>query len=124
MKKKVSNVNFFVIDKYGNHIYKNYVYSKIPGKQHKCKNVSSSSVGSKYNGYENKKKKLWLKRYTKTRVFYPLKLFFVLLIIMLKALIGLSVDIVDRKKLESLAERVAQDIRSSLVALSMFYKEL
>jgi hypothetical protein len=31
MRDKNSNVNFFVMDKYGNHIYKNYAYDKIVG---------------------------------------------------------------------------------------------
>ena len=132
MKEKVSNVNFFVIDKYGNHIYKNYAYDAIVGDGNfgrmdpKSWKTSATIMQTKkqviveeeYNG----------RRYVSVKA--PL-----IINDKVEGVIGLAVDITDRKRVEELEienklqtkiklfyEQVAHDICTPLSVLSMFFK--
>ncbi|MBQ3565465.1 MAG: GHKL domain-containing protein [Alphaproteobacteria bacterium] len=121
-----TNVNFFVVDKEGNPIYKNESLGKIVSD---VENVTKLSP----QVWENSKKVMQDKK-TSVMIESDNDLYFLSvkspLIISneVEGVIGLSVDITERKKLEilerkkevqCLAESVVHDIRSPLMVLSL-----
>ncbi len=125
MKEKVSNVNFFVIDKFGNHIYKNYALEKVVGDRN-VKELTEQAWSNNQEVVRTGKKNVVEEQYndvTYLSVKSPL-----IIDGEVEGVMGLAVDITDRKKLEllerkkevqNLAESVAHDIRSPLMVLSI-----
>ncbi|MDR2427373.1 MAG: hypothetical protein LBD19_00275, partial [Endomicrobium sp.] len=104
MKEKVSNVNFFVMDKYGNHIYKNYAYEQLIG------NTNFSRLDP-----ENWKISLDIMKKKEQRIIeekapdgnHYLSVKSPLVINgKVEGVIGLAVDITDRKKKEELENKL------------------
>lgn len=125
MKEKVSNVNFFVIDKFGNHIYKNYALGKVVG-DHSAKELSEQAWTNNQEVMRTGKKAVVEEQYNDV-IYLSVKS---PLVIdgEVEGVMGLAVDITDRKKLEllerekevqNLVESVAHDIRSPLMVLSI-----
>ncbi|MDR2436486.1 MAG: GHKL domain-containing protein [Endomicrobium sp.] len=137
LKEKVSNVNFFVIDKNGNPIYINYALEKMANRtniksfdQKNWKNFVQVMIDRKESIVEEISPS-W-KRYLSVKS--PL-----IIDDKVEGVIGLAVDITERKKIEALeqklkieeelytvAREVAHDIASplsSLKAIEYIYKE-
>jgi hypothetical protein len=132
MKEVVSNVNFFVIDKYGDHIYKNYALEKVIGEA----NAKTLNVKTWKNtlAVMKHKRNIVVEESDKGRFFLTVKS---PLIIKdkVEGVIGLAIDITDRKKAQDLemknkicegqrvlAEQVAHDITSPLIVLKKLAK--
>jgi signal transduction histidine kinase len=124
MKEKVSNVNFFVIDKNGNHIYKNSVYDKRIGDVNFAR-LDPVSWKNSIN-VMNKREQMIVEEEYMGNVYLTVK---APLVIngQVKGVIGLAVDITDRKKAEKLekelyevAKKVAHDISSPIASLDIF----
>lgn len=125
MKEKVSNVNFFVIDKFGNHIYKNYALEKVVGDRN-AKELTEQAWNNCQEVMRTEKRTVVEEQYndvTYLSVKSPL-----IIDGEVEGVMGLAVDITERKKLEllerrkevqNLAESVAHDIRSPLMVLSI-----
>ena len=129
MKEKVSNVNFFVIDKYGNHIYKNCVYDELIGTVNFAR-LDPISWKNSIN-VMNKREQMIVEEEYMGHKYLSVK---APLIINnnIKGVIGLAVDITDKKRaaelenklalqkeLYEIAKGVAHDICSPLSALEM-----
>lgn len=125
MKEKVSNVNFFVIDKEGRHLYKNYALMNMVG-DFNAKEVTPASWQNSLEVMRTQETHIFEETY-KDKVFLSVKS---PLIINgeVEGIIGLALDIADRKKLEqierkkevqNLAESVVHDIRTPLSVLSL-----
>lgn len=137
MREKVSNVNFFVIDKYGNHIYKNYALDKLIGNVN-AKTLNPVTWRATSKVMQTREQIISEEKSDEGKYYLSLK---APLIIEdeVKGIIGLSVDITDRKQTEQLllkneiqklkikeqeefnkfTSRVAHDIRSPLATLGM-----
>ncbi|MDR2781317.1 MAG: GHKL domain-containing protein [Holosporaceae bacterium] len=139
MKENVSNVNFFVIDKYGNHIYKNYAYDSLVGEINFGRLDPKSWITS-LDVMNSKKQQIVQEEYNGVSyisVKAPL-----IINDKVEGVIGLAVDITDRIKAEKLeiqnklqriklkeqeefkrfAASVAHDISSPLASLECFAK--
>ncbi|MDR2724070.1 MAG: PAS domain-containing sensor histidine kinase [Holosporaceae bacterium] len=132
MKETISNVNFFVIDKYGNQIYKNYALDKVIGDLN-AKELSEEVWEINTEVMDTKKQKIVEEEYRGIKylsVKAPL-----IINDKVEGIIGLAVDVTDRKRVEylelqnhlqkrakDLSEQVAHDINSPLIALSMAIK--
>ncbi|MDR2617027.1 MAG: HAMP domain-containing histidine kinase [Endomicrobium sp.] len=129
MKEKVSNVNFYVIDKYGNHIFKNSVYDERIGDVNFAR-LDPVSWKNSIN-VMNKREQIIIEEEFQGTTYLSVK---APLIIndTVKGVIGLAVDITEKKKAEELekklaiqielyeiAKGVAHDICSPLSALEM-----
>ena len=130
MKEKVSNVNFFVMDRYGNHIYKNYAYDSIVG------DINFGRLDP--NSWKNSVEVMKTRRQAILEEEYQGANYLSVkapLIIndKVEGVIGLAVDITDRKRMEQLevqdkvqkeinllSEQVAHDLQTPLAILSMF----
>lgn len=132
MNNQVSNVNFFVIDKFGNHIYKNCALKKIVGDIN-AKELTKQSWNNSLKVMHTKKRFTFEEPY-KNKTYLSVKS---PLIINKKVegIIGVAIDITAQKKLEleylerrkevqNLAESVAHDIRSPLMVLSILANDL
>ncbi|MDR1474213.1 MAG: hypothetical protein LBS38_00775, partial [Endomicrobium sp.] len=128
MKDKVSNVNFFVMDKYGNHIYKNYAYDRIVGNTNFSR-LDPKSWKISLAIMKERKQRIIEEKSPNGNIYVSVK---APLIIngKVEGIIGLAIDITDRKKREGLekeaevkdklykiAKEVAHDICSPLAAL-------
>jgi hypothetical protein len=104
MKEKVSNVNFFVIDKYGNHVYKNSVYNERVGDA----NFARLDPVSWKNSIDvmNKREQMIIEEEYMGNVYLSVK---APLIIngKVEGVIGLAVDITDRKRADKLEKKLA-----------------
>ncbi|MDR1561033.1 MAG: ATP-binding protein, partial [Holosporaceae bacterium] len=137
MKRIVSNVNFFVIDKFGNHVYKNYAYSRLSGAVN-AKEYNKKAWKINMRVMKTKRKILVEERDGDT---YYLTVKAPLIINdAVEGVIGLSVDTTENKRIEKLkndlqaaemalyndfkviAEQVSHDIRSPLIALFLMTK--
>lgn len=135
MQNKVTNVNFFVMDKNGNHIYKNYAYAAIVGDVNFIKlDPESWKVSQEVM---RTRKQVIIEEEYQGMTYLSMK---APLIINnnVEGVIGLAVDITEKKKNEDLAlenrlqaikineqnriseiaEYVAHDIRSPLATIS------
>ncbi len=125
MKDKVSNVNFFVIDKEGRHLYKNYALLNVVGDF----NAQEATIESWKNSLivmQTRQTGLFEETY-RDQIFLSVKS---PLIINdeVEGIIGLAIDVTNQKKLEmlerkkevqNLAESVVHDIRTPLTVLSL-----
>jgi hypothetical protein len=104
MKEKVSNVNFFVIDKYGNHIYQNSVYDERVGDVNFAR-LDPVSWKNSIN-VMNKREQIIIEEEYMGNVYLSVK---APLIIndTVKGVIGLAIDITERKKAEELEKKLA-----------------
>ncbi|MCR5225434.1 MAG: GHKL domain-containing protein, partial [Alphaproteobacteria bacterium] len=118
-------VNFFVIDKEGKHLYKNYALMNIVG-DFNAKEVTAESWKNSLEIMKTQETKLFEESY-KDQIFLSIKS---PLIINdeVEGIIGLAIDVTDQKKLEmlerkkevqNLAESVVHDIRTPLTVLSL-----
>jgi signal transduction histidine kinase len=125
MKEKVEKVNFFVIDKFGNHIYKNYALDSIIGDVN-AKKLSQQSWSTTSEVIRTKKQ-ISKEEHYNGKTYYSIK---APLIINdnVEGVIGLAVDLTAVKQLQQLAKQkemqrlagqIAHDIRSPLLTLSM-----
>ncbi|MDR2682202.1 MAG: GHKL domain-containing protein [Holosporaceae bacterium] len=114
MKERESNVNFFVIDKYGNHIYKNYAYTNIVGNT----NFGRLDPQSWKTSIEvmNTKKQIIVEEKYQENSYLSVK---APLIINdnVEGIIGLAIDITDRKKAEE------QELQNKLQAVKISEQE-
>ncbi|MDR2157801.1 MAG: HAMP domain-containing histidine kinase, partial [Holosporaceae bacterium] len=136
MKERVSNVNFFVIDKYGNHIYKNYTLDRVIG-DNNAKELGQKIWQTNAEVMRTREQIVCEEYYNGINylsVKSPLIIDDEVI-----GIIGLALDITGQKKaqqlelknkmqqvkiqeqqkLKVLAEQVAHDIRSPLMALDM-----
>lgn len=102
VKNKVTNVNFFIIDKHGNHIYKNKAYESIVGTANFGR-LDPESWKNSLEVMKSKKQKLFEEKYS-DMLFLSLK---APLIIndKVEGVIGMAIDITDKKKAEELAKQ-------------------
>ncbi|MDR3071694.1 MAG: hypothetical protein LBU29_03795, partial [Endomicrobium sp.] len=131
IKEKVSNVNFFVVDKYDNHIYRNYSLNRIIGIKATAKEAGPEVWKNNRRVIEEGKPMMVEENspegYTFLSVKYPL-----VINGKVEGVIGLAVDITDKKKREELqkkleiqeelyriAKKVAHDINSPISALKI-----
>ncbi|MDR1245080.1 MAG: HAMP domain-containing histidine kinase [Endomicrobium sp.] len=129
IRDKVSNANFFVIDKYGNHIYKNYALSTLVNDAN-AKSLSNNSW-EKSARVMRENKQIMFKETDKSKTFLSVKSPLVING-KVEGIIGLAVDITDRKKKEELesklkmreelykiAKEVSHDIASPVMSLKI-----
>lgn len=130
MKEKVSNVNFFVIDKDGRHLYQNYALMDMVG-NFNAKEVTPDSWKNSLKVMQTRKTCSFEESYM-DKFYFCVKSPFIIND-EVEGVIGLSVDITERKKLEiierkkevqSLAESVVHDIRSPLMVLSLLANDV
>ena len=110
IKEKVSHVNFFVMDRYGNHIYKNYAYDSIVGDI----NFGRLDPDSWKNSIEvmnTKKQMIFEERYQEVHylsVKAPL-----IIDDKVEGVIGLAIDVTDRKRAGELEKQNAIALKAS-----------
>jgi hypothetical protein len=127
MRETVSNVNFFVIDKYGNYIYKNIAFSNIVGRIN-AGDLDQKSWKVSQEVMNEREQKIIEEEYKGT--FYLSIKAPLVINDSVEGVIGLAIDITDRKKAQDLeiknkiyesqrvlAERVAHDVTSPLIVL-------
>lgn len=103
MKEKVTNVNFFVMDKEGNHIYKNYAYDSIVGNVMNFERFDPKSWKTSLEVMNTRKQMIVEEEYSGNHylsVKAPL-----IIDDDVKGIIGLAIDITDRKKSEELERK-------------------
>ncbi|MDR3125168.1 MAG: hypothetical protein LBU10_04795, partial [Endomicrobium sp.] len=104
MKEKVPNVNFFVIDKYGNHIYKNYALDRVIGEKN-AKQLSNESWKNTLKVIKSGEERIFEEEFRGIQ-YLSFKYPFVIDGIV-EGVIGLGVDITERKKAEGLEKKLA-----------------
>ncbi|MDR0677645.1 MAG: ATP-binding protein [Holosporaceae bacterium] len=132
MKETVSNVNFFVIDKYGNHIYKNYALDQVIGGNN-AKKLNAQAWKTTTDILKTRKEIITEEEYL--GISYLVVKSPLIIEGKVEGVIGLAVNITERKKneklelrnkvqekLRSISEQVVHDIRSPIAALSTFVK--
>jgi signal transduction histidine kinase len=116
IRDKVSNANFFVIDNYGNHIYKNYALSTL------VNDANAKSLSN--NSWENsarvmrENKQIMFEETDKSKTFLSVKSPLVING-KVEGVIGLAVDITDRKKKEELEK---EELENKLKIREELYK--
>ncbi|MDR0968483.1 MAG: GHKL domain-containing protein [Holosporaceae bacterium] len=128
------NVNFFVIDRTGKQIYKNYALEKIIGDIENTKNVYSLAWETTRQVMKTGKQTIVEETMPQGATYLSVKSPLVI-DDKVEGVIGLAVDVTDRRKAEQLefqkklwenkkiiAEQVAHDIQSPLIVLELFAK--
>ncbi|MDR2616888.1 MAG: hypothetical protein LBC22_03635, partial [Endomicrobium sp.] len=105
MKEKVSNVNFFVIDKYGHHIYKNYALDRVIGEKN-AKRLSNESWENTLKVIKTSTQLVSDEKSLEGRYYLSVKSPLVVNG-KVEGVIGLAVDITDRKRAEELEKKLA-----------------
>lgn len=126
MREKVSNVNFFVMDRFGNHIYKNYALENNIN----FKDYDASSWDNSCKVMQSKEARVFEEKF-KNKTYLSVKSPFVINN-EVEGVIGLAVDITAKKEKERLERQqekyelvrsIAHDIRTPLCILSTIVKE-